>query len=303
MESEVDVKSQGDHVPTFWANIIEHKLPIVGKYFYIPHWPEARILNFKFSILDEVVNLARKNNIGWIRIEPSDSHALDLIRANWRITKAPHNMQPREILVIDISKPEEQLLSEMKPKTRYNIRIAQKKKVEIIESSGQQVNDYIDEFVRLVRITSARDKIVSHPAEHYRKMFEVLNSDIISLYSAQYGGNIIAANIVIFFGDTAIYLHGASDNKYRNVMAPYLLQWQAILDAKKQGIKFYDFGGIRMSDLGPVTSDKSWAGITRFKIGFSPKTEPVIFPGSYDIVLNPARYNLYRIIQKIKNFI
>lgn len=77
-------------------------------------------------------------------------------------------------------------------------------------------------------------------------------------------------------------------------MAPYLLQWQAMLHAKAAGCEKYDLGGIKTGSSG------SWAGITRFKTGFSTSTEPIKFPGSYDIVINPFRYNLYRILQRIK---
>ena len=118
---------------------------------------------------------------------------------------------------------------------------------------------------------------------------------MLKIYVAEYDGNIIAANLILFFGDAATYLHGASGNEYRNVMAPYLLQWQAILDAKKAGYLKYDFGGVKMSG--------GWEGITKFKLGFSLNTKPVVFPGSYDIMIAPFRYWIYRGIQKIKSFV
>ena len=133
----------------FCASIIEHKLPIVGKYFYVPRGPifschsgfdpESRLASSEKMLkpvyrrgrqvqheIKELVDLAKKEDAGWIRIEPSDSHLLEVILSNWRVTKAPYDVQPKEIFVIDISKSEEQLLSEMKSKTRYNIRLAQK---------------------------------------------------------------------------------------------------------------------------------------------------------------------------------
>jgi peptidoglycan pentaglycine glycine transferase (the first glycine) len=99
-------------------------------------------------------------------------------------------------------------------------------------------------------------------------------------------------------------LHGASDNEYRNVMAPYLVQWQAIKDAKIKGCTKYDFGGICSGPTATERLDRynSWVGITRFKMGFSPKTPPTKFPGSYDIILNSWKYDLYKIAQKLKSF-
>ena len=151
-------------------------------------------------------------------------------------------MQPREILILDISKSEEELLAGMKQKTRYNIKLAEKRDVKVLASREKK---YIDEFCRLVKITAERDKITPHPENYYRKMFETIPPEILKLYIAEYEGKIIAANLVLFFGKTATYMHGASDNEHRNVMAPYLLQWQTILDAKKSGCNRYDLGGIK----------------------------------------------------------
>ena len=205
-------------------------------------------------------------------------------------------MQPREILVIDISKSEEDILAGMKQKTRYNIRLAEKKGVKIFASREEK---YIDQFCRLVKVTSVRDKIRSHPENYYRKMFEVIPGDILKIYIAEYEGKTIAVNLVLFFGKTATYMHGASDNEHRNVMAPYLLQWQSILDAKKIGCEKYDFGGVKTGNTG----GRSWEGITKFKNGFAPNTDSIQFPGSYDIIMKPAKYSLYRTLRKIKRII
>ena len=149
-----------------------------------------------------------------------------------------------------------------------------------------------------MKITARRDGITPHSESYYRQMFETIPAENLKLYVAEYGDKIIAANLVIFYGNTATYLHGASDNKSRNVMAPYFLQWRQIQYAKAAGCTRYDFGGVKNDG-----DDKSWAGITRFKSGFSPGTLPVEFPGSYDIVIDPVRYNLYRLIQKAKSML
>ncbi|MCD6149604.1 peptidoglycan bridge formation glycyltransferase FemA/FemB family protein [bacterium] len=312
----------------FCVNIIEHKLPIAGRYFYVPRWPEARnpkseilnpkqIPNSKFqACLSKIISLAKKENAGWIRIDIGDLRLLDLIRDYWRVVKAPHDMQPRQIFVIDISKPEEELLAEMKPKTRYNIRLSQKRGVAVkaisnfqfpISKQKQkqttnyklQTTSHADEFLRLIKITSKRNKIKSHPENYYREMLKI---PCVRLYAAEYQGKVIAANLMAFYGNTAIYLHGASDNEFRNVMAPFLLQWRAILDAKKAGCGKYDMGGVKIQNPKSKIQNPSWAGITRFKLGFSPKTKPIEFPGSYDIVVSSWRYWVYRVIQLIKSF-
>jgi len=291
----------------FYASIIEHQLPIVGKYFYIPrgpimtHNPQPTTHNQ----ISDLIDLANRENIGWIRFDANNSHILDLIRKNWRVVEAPHDMQPREILTLDITKPEEQLLAEMKSKTRYNIRLAEKKGVSLrITNSYETTNNRdIEEFLKLVKVTAKRDKITPHPENYYRKMFETIPGDILKLYVAEYEGKIIAANIMIFYGNTATYFHGASNNEYRSVMAPHLLQWRAIQNAKKAGFTRYDLGGVKLCNMQCAGCNNDWSGITRFKTSFSPNTQPVKFPGSYDIVINSFKYNLYRVLQRLKNII
>lgn len=314
----------------FSASIIEHQLPIVGKYFYIPRGPiipvkakvQSEELDFGSGVgMTNIINLTKKENAGWIRIDPENEEALEIIKKNvdCKISQAPHDMQPREIFVMDISRAEEEILSGMKSKTRYNIKLSQKRgvMVDIMSNDkfpmtnnppvgGQNPNDknikyYIDKFIELVKVTAKRKGISFHLEEYYRKMIETIPEDNLRLYVAKYDNKIIAANLVLFYGDTVTYLHGATDDEYRNVMAPYLLQWQAIRDAKKSGYAKYDFGGVRTQDIKHETCNKSgWGGITKFKLGFSVKTEPIIFPGSYDIIVERKRYYLYRIIQKIK---
>lgn len=340
--NEDPAQSPGIESGRFSASVVEHELPIVGKYLYCPRGPilsnsKLQITNSKQNSNDksqitngmrELIKLAQKNNAGWIRIEPENEQALEIIRNNneidgnmLKVVKAPHDMQPKEVFVIDISKSEDQLLAEMKPKTRYNINIAKKKGVaikmchsgldpesrvingsEINSGIPDQVRDdkrfFLEEFLKLTKEMATRQGITAHPDEYYRKMIETLPEEMLKIYSAEFEGKIIAVSLVMFFGDTATYMHGASSNENRNVMAPFLIQWQAILDAKEKGCKWYDFGGVKTN-----SNDNSWAGITQFKLGFSPSTKPIVFPGTYDIIISPRKYGAYRGIQRAKAFL
>jgi peptidoglycan pentaglycine glycine transferase (the first glycine) len=302
----------GDEELIALANIITHKLPVVGDYLYVPRGPVFEISNFQFPIskqldkfLSNLIDLAKENNANWIRIEPGSGEILQAIRKslpkNVNIKKSSVDMQPREILVLDISKSETEILAGMKQKTRYNIKLSQKHGVSVKAISNFQFpisKKYVDSFIKLVGTTAERDKITSHPEEYYRKMFEMIPPEILKLYVAEYEGKIIAANLVLFFGRVATYMHGASGNDHRSVMAPYLLQWQAIQDAKYAGCTRYDFGGIKIG-----AADSSWSGIAKFKTGFAPGVEAIQFPGCYDIILKPAKYSLYRALQKIKRIL
>ncbi|MEA1937429.1 MAG: peptidoglycan bridge formation glycyltransferase FemA/FemB family protein, partial [Patescibacteria group bacterium] len=128
------------------------------------------------------------------------------------------------------------------------------------------------------------------------------NNLTAKLYLAEYKNKTIAANIVLSFGDFCVYLHGASSSEYRNVMAPYLLQWQQILDAKKTGCRAYDFWGIENSQKFVKSkvhkAKNSWSGITRFKKGFGGEERSYV--GAYDLVFNWEKYYLYKVFKRIR---
>jgi len=111
----------------------------------------------------------------------------------------------------------------------------------------------------------------------------------VKLFAAEYQNKIIAANIVIFHGERATYLHGASDYEYRNFMAPYLLHWEVIKYARDHGFTEYDLWGI---------DEKKWPGVTRFKRGFGGKE--INYIGSYDYVFQPFWYAMYKVRQSLK---
>jgi peptidoglycan pentaglycine glycine transferase (the first glycine) len=276
--------------PHFVGNGILHTLPVVGRYLYLPRGPRGEVTEGIMS----VINQALGKKAQWIRIEPETENALTAIRENipYRVVKAPHDMQPKEVFQIDITKNEAELLSAMKSKTRYNIRLAEKKGIRTFATREKK---YQEAFLDLITATSDRKGITPHPRSYYEKFFTALPEEICQLFIAEYEDKVLAAHLVIFFGDTATYLHGGSSDFHRDLMAPFLLQWEQIKEAKKRGCRSYDFGGVKIGE-----EHSSWAGITRFKTGFSPKTEARVFPGSYDIVLAPLPYTVYRTLQKVR---
>lgn len=209
-------------------------------------------------------------------------------------------MQPRETFVMDISKSEEELLVQMKAKTRYNVRLAEKKGVRIFMTREKK---YRDIFLTLIEATAKRQNILPHPKSYYEKMIDAFSEEKLTLFVAEYEGVVLAANFVLFAGDTATYLHGGTSDAHREVMAPVLLQWEQMREAKRRGCHWYDFGGVSVS--AEINNHQSkiaaWEGITRFKLGFSPDTVPMTFPGCYDMVVDQKRYELYshlRFLQK-----
>ncbi|MEK9151728.1 MAG: peptidoglycan bridge formation glycyltransferase FemA/FemB family protein [Patescibacteria group bacterium] len=308
----------------FSANGIIHTLPIVGKYLYVPRGPVGEISNFQFPI-SKLIEEAKKQKMKWIRIEPETEEALREFKRIFGkdMVKAPHDTQPREILVADISRSEEELLAAMKSKTRYNIRLAEKHGVKVFETREKK---YQQAFLDLMQATADRKEITPHPRAYYEKFLTAFSEDMCRLFVAEYdgpastredsastrGGQVLAANLLMIFGTTATYLHGGSGDRHREMMAPYLLQWEQMRYAKAKGCTRYDFGGVKTGNSRQTTDNgeaaepqadeakSSWQGITRFKTGFSPETAPVVFPGGYDIILNPPAYALYGYLRRLQ---
>ncbi|MGK2848465.1 MAG: lipid II:glycine glycyltransferase FemX [Minisyncoccota bacterium] len=317
-----EVTGKKTHLFTFgtcYGHSIFHHVPAVGQYGYFPRGPILEIgsqLSDMEQWLRETLTYMMTHHIGWIRIEPDTRASLEMIRdsleplsealkTHFSCVMAPHDVQPRAVLRMDLAPHEETLLSSMKPKTRYNIRLAKKHGVQIRMTRAD--ND-LDIFCDLVEKTANRKHIAPHPREYYRNMLRTLPEDVCQIFVAEYQDTVVAANMVIIYEGTALYLHGGSEKRYREVMAPYLLQWQQIQYAKTRGCLYYDFGGVQMAPgvSAPTNQQKimhqgnDWGGITAFKRGFSPKTVPTIYPGTYDIIIRPHVYVVYRILQRFQ---
>ena len=196
-------------------------------------------------------------------------------------------LQPRETLLIDCRKNEEELLGAMHPKTRYNIRLAERHGVRARAVAGSECEALVPKFWQLLFTTSRRDGFSLHPQEYYRILFDVRSADFQNeLWVAELGGDILAAAIVSWYSpsSTATYLHGASSRERHEAMAPHLLQWAILREVRRRGVTAYDFGGI---------DEQRWPGVTRFKRGFGGTAH--IFPPSMDILFRPGLYRLYRL--------
>jgi lipid II:glycine glycyltransferase (peptidoglycan interpeptide bridge formation enzyme) len=112
---------------------------------------------------------------------------------------------------------------------------------------------------------------------------------LAKIYFAEYEGKVLCANMMIFYGDTATYLHGGSSSADKNIMAPHLLQWEQIKLAKAKGYKYYDFWGI---------DEIKWPGVTRFKKGFG--GFEVDYGGTWELAITKWKYTLYKLIKRIK---
>jgi lipid II:glycine glycyltransferase (peptidoglycan interpeptide bridge formation enzyme) len=200
-------------------------------------------------------------------------------------TKKPiKSIVPRNTITIDLAQTTEEMLSKMHPKGRYNIKLATKKEVQIKESSN------IDDFFAILKTTAERDKFAINPKEHYEKFLQILGkNNKAKLFMAYHNSQPIAGALCAYFKKTAIYYYGASSNQHRNLMAPYLLQWTAIQDAKNNNYKFYDLLGI----ADPKNPNDPLLGVTYFKQKFGGKH--LQWPASRIIINNKPLYFLLKL--------
>lgn len=187
-------------------------------------------------------------------------------------------IQPRFVFRLNVEgKSEDEVLASFQSKTRYNIRVAQRKGVQVRIEGKEAVAD----FSRIMLETGVRDGFVVRDQSYFEHMLDNLGEHC-RLYMAYSGEVPIAGTIAIRYGDKVWYLYGASSNKYRNLMPNYLLQWNMIQWAIETGCRIYDFRGVS----GDLSEDNPLYGLYRFKKGFNGDfTE---FAGEFDYVFNPA---------------
>jgi len=189
-------------------------------------------------------------------------------------------IQPRYVFRLDVEgKTEEEVQAGFHQKWRYNIRVAQKKGVEVRICGKEMVPAFAD----LMLTTGVRDGFVTRQPEYFAAMLDNLG-DHCRLYMAFHEGQPIAGTLAIHYGDKVWYLYGASSNEHRNLMPNYLLQWEMIRWSIETGCRIYDFRGVS----GDVSEDNPLYGLYRFKKGFGGDfTE---FVGEMDLVLNRPVY-------------
>jgi lipid II:glycine glycyltransferase (peptidoglycan interpeptide bridge formation enzyme) len=267
---------------TALCGTIEHTVRLGKKYFYIPHGP----IGESEKLINEVIKIARQENAIFYRIEPTEK-----LQATSYKLQETSPVQPKHTLVLDLNKSEEDLLSAMHEKTRYNIRLAEKKNLSLIDGAEAKIK--FENFWKLMEETTKRDKFRPHQKKYYQTILEKISGDGKKEMRAEIkivycGDKPVAAAIVGYFGDTVTYLHGASSNEYRNLMAPYFLHWEIIKNAKQAGCRYYDFWGI---------DETKWPGVTRFKKGFG--GFEINYPGAFDLPLSKTWYTIYNLAKKL----
>jgi len=243
------------------------------------------------QLLDKCKVLAKKYRSYVLKMDPDieieDTQFEQIVRGlGFKVSRGLKNyegIQPRFVFRLDLrGRTEEEIMMNFHHKVRYNIRLAERKGVEIRIGTREDVAI----FHRMIVETGLRDNFVVRSREYYEKVYDVFSPDHVRLFLAYYGDKPIAGTIAILYGNKCWYLYGASINEHRNLMPNYLLQWNMIKWALESGCDIYDFRGVP----GDLNENNPMYGLYRFKVGFRGKfTE---FVGMLDYIFNPFVYFL-----------
>lgn len=267
------------------AQILIRPLPIWGKIGYISKGPVVALNRFEVmkALFGHIEQLAQTRRLIVLSIQPPENDPLYMnpLREHHFKPSSFYVVPPTTVLV-DLQPSEDEILAQMKQKTRYNIRLAARKGVVIREGEAQD----LPTFYRLTQVTGARNEDYAYyDLEYYQEAWhQFAPHGLMKLFLAYYDNEPLGALIAIAFGKWAVYKWGASSNAHRDLMPNNLLQWEAIRWSKEKGCAFYDLGGIsppiaEAINQGQDPATIATGGTARFKLGFG---DMITFPDSFD---------------------
>jgi len=289
------------------AMILERSEKLMNIFTVKIHYcPKGPLFSMKSDdVINEVLNglqsFSKKRNGLFIKIDPDliteiqadkiDDYSFlnsnpaypELLRTkNW--IESQEQIQFRNTIIISTEKSDDELMKQMKQKTRYNIRLSERKGVQVRIG---KITD-LEALFQLYAETAIRDHFVIRSKKYYlnlwKKFFE---SGLSEALIAEFDEEILAAVIIYYFSGGAYYVYGMSSDKNRNLMATYLLQWKSIQRAREKGCKIYDFWGAP-DELNE--NDRMW-GVYKFKLGFGGIFIRTI--GAWDYPIHKIGYSIY----------
>ena len=280
------------------------------------------------EMVNELAKIGKEERCIFVQIEPnvlrchpkqvsgSDPVDREMLKRVQHDSVRPsfHPLFTKYTFTLDLTKSEEELLKAMHPKTRYNIKVAQKHGVKVVEDNSDKA---FETYLRLLSETTKRQNFYAHDEKYHRLMWETLKNQKSKIKNQKLDTNKLTAHLLLanyqppkpytlnpiplvawilfVLEDTLYYPYGASSNLYRETMASNLMMWEAIRFGKRLGLKKFDMWGA----LGPnPNKNDPWYGFHRFKEGYGGKL--VEFVGSYDLIINPLLYQLYKIADKLR---
>lgn len=257
------------------------------------------------AFFDGVVEVAKRHNAHTVKIEPEVSSDREDVKEHLRalgFEKFRWDLNFKTTLAVDLSPSEEDILANMKRTTRYNVRYAGRKGVEVVKDNSPEA---IEQFWGMIELVIERNKFWHRPKEYvvasWKAMFDAGMAD---LFFAEHEGDRLAGYLAITMGHKLWYLSGASVDVKKKLKPTYLLQWEVIKWAKERGATYYDMVNIPHPD--ELEEGHPMSGIYEFKAGFG--GEVADFIGCYDLPVKPRPAKLwnrmepvyYRLHQRVK---
>lgn len=299
------LKSAFGWEPVFVANenagalILFRKLPHHIPWFTIAYIPRGPVAFSKERpdykcLWQEIHQICGKRHAIFLRVEPDEwqntPEAETLLKSMDGFQPGFATIQPPSTMVIPLTGTEEEWLSRMNQKTRYNIRLSQKKDLLVGES------DQIAAFSRLMEQTGDRDDFGVHTPTYYQKCYDIFKPEgTVHLLMASFDGKLLSALMLFIRGKRGYYLYGASSSEERNRMPNHLLQWTAMKICAEHGCTEYDLWGIPDENEETLESqfqnrqDGLWR-VYRFKRGFGGEIRRTI--GTLDFAYMPLFYRI-----------
>lgn len=266
----------------------------LGDHLYCPRgpigdWNEPEALD---GLLSRAIDIAKAEHCAFVRMDPllSDSGSNRTLFTARGFVSAAAVVQTDHVRLLSLSPSEDELLAAMRKTTRYLVR--REPRLGITVETSENAED-ARRFIELLDATASRKGFVNHPREYYLKQFQILSRDgMEKIFIARRGETVLAMAMIVYYDGMAYYLYGAS-NPRRSGSLAYLLQWEAIKDAKRRGCRYYNLlGALTDGDLDPR---HPWYGFSRFKRGFGGFEQRYL--RAQDLPLSP-RYWLYRYVEK-----
>ena len=279
-----------------------------GTFLFIPHGPvvvDGITAQDKKDMLELIIlqinDIAKKERASFIRFSPiffDTEENRDIFR-DLGLRPAPIHMHPEVTWELDITLPEEKLLSDMRKTTRYLIRQAEKNQdIEIkISSDPQDLKLFWPVYLK----TAKRHHFAVFSEKYLQAEFDCFSKDReILLFLGKYKGEVVSAAIFVFWQGICFYHHSGSLSKYNKIPVSYLLQWRAIKEAKAKGCKTYNFWGIApdIEEESDVRKSRHpWAGLSLFKMGFGGYRKK--YAATQDFIIS-KKYLINYIIEKLR---
>lgn len=270
---------------------------VFGKVLYIPQgpiWDSPRVFDL---FAQNIKSLAQKEGCHLVVLEPrvfSGDERYNQLLSNGFVYNQ-NTIQPRETVLVDLTKNEEELLASFSKNTRYNINYAARKGISIKRYDKPEDVTRINQFYDLLQETQQRNEFEIQPIDYFQKLWETFSENRHAhMFEAWFGNQVVSTIIMLHDNVWATSMFSSSSRKHSNLKHTYLLRWESIKSARNLGCKTYDFFGATSSQ----DTSHPFYHTTQFKLHFGHKVTS--FAGTFEMIIDPVKYNLWKLAENLR---